>query len=128
MVFLDLMLLFIGIVFLILSGLKLLDVKGFANMFSKYDLIAKKSKTYAYIYPFIELILGISFILKLGIIPAAITTVIIMGIGSIGVGKNVFSKNKLKCACLGAKIKVPLTRFTLVEDLVMFAMGLMILL
>ena len=31
------------------------------------------------------------------------------------------------CACLGAKIKVPLTRFTLVEDIIMFLMGLMIL-
>jgi hypothetical protein len=50
-----------------------------------------------------------------------------MGVGSIGVGKNVFSKNKVQCACLGVKIKVPLTKFTLVEDLVMLVMGIMIL-
>ena len=120
------MLPFMGLVFLFLSVLKLIDIKGFATMFSQYDLVASRSKVYSYIYPFIELTLGIMFLLKFQIMYAAGLTVLIMGIGSIGVGKNVFSKNKIKCACLGAKIKVPLTRFTLVEDIIMFLMGLMI--
>ena len=121
------MLIFMGIVFLILSGLKLIDIKGFANMFAQYDLIAAKSKTYSIVYPFIELILGIMFLFGFQILYAAGITVFIMWIGSIGVGKNIFGKDKVRCACLGSKIKVPLTRFTLVEDLVMFVMGLMIL-
>ena len=45
----------------------------------------------------------------------------------IGVGKNLLSKNKIKCACLGAKVKVPLTSFTFVEDIIMALMALMIL-
>lgn len=121
------MLLFMGIVFLILSSLKLIDVKGFSNMFVQYDLIAKRSKAYAYTYPFIELALAILFLSKFQVKIAAAVTVIIMGVGAIGIGKNLFSKNKVRCACLGAKIKVPLTRFTLVEDIVMTIMGLMIL-
>lgn len=122
------MLAFMGVVFLILATLKLIDIKGFSNMFSQYDLIAAKSRAYSVVYPFIELILGIMFFLGFQIIYAAGITVFIMGVGSIGVGKNIFSKDKVRCACLGAKIKVPLTRFTLVEDLVMFVMGVMILL
>ena len=121
------MLQFMGIVFLVLSILKLIDLKGFANMFSQYDLIAAKSKAYSYGYPFIELTLGIMFLLEFQIMYAAGVTVLVMGVSSIGVGKNIFGKNKIRCACLGAKIKVPLTRFTLVEDIIMFFMGLMIL-
>jgi len=121
------MLPFMGIVFLLLAGLKLIDIKGFSMMFSQYDLIAKRSMVYAKVYPFIELLLGIAFLLKFQIKIAAVITVLVMGIGAIGVGKNLFSKNKIRCACLGAKIKVPLTGFTLVEDIVMVVMGLMVL-
>lgn len=126
--YLGYMLQFMGIVFLILASLKLIDTKGFATLFKQYDLIAKNVKVYALVYPFIELILAILFLFQFQIIAAAWITIIIMGIGAIGVGKNIFSKNKVRCACLGSKIKVPLTRFTLVEDLIMFIMGIMILL
>jgi len=119
------MLPFMGIVFLLLAGLKLIDLKGFANMFVQYDLVAKKSKVYAFVYPFIELSLGLLFLFKFQITIAAIVTIVVMSVGAIGVGKNVFSKNKVKCACLGAKIKVPLTTFTLVEDIVMANLGLL---
>ena len=122
------MLPFMGIVFLILSILKLIDIKGFANMFTQYDLIAAKSKTYAHVYPFIELSLGLMYIFTFQIMYAAIITLLVMFIGSIGVGKNLLSKNKVKCACLGAKVKVPLTGFTFIEDIVMALMALMILL
>ena len=53
---------------------------------------------------------------------------IIMVIGSIGVTKNIFSKNKVQCACLGTWIKIPLTKFTFFEDIVMAIMAIMILL
>ena len=121
------MLPFMGIVFLLLSILKLIDLKGFANMFVQYDLIAAKSKAYAHVYPFIELSLGLMYLFTFQIMSAAIITLLIMGIGAIGVGKNLLSKNKIKCACLGAKVKVPLTSFTLVEDIIMALMALMIL-
>ena len=125
--YLGYMLPFMGIVFLLLSILKLIDLKGFANMFVQYDLIAAKSKAYAHVYPFIELSLGLMYLFTFQIMSAAIITLLIMGIGAIGVGKNLLSKNKIKCACLGAKVKVPLTSFTLVEDIIMALMALMIL-
>ena len=121
------MLQFMGVVLLLLSILKLIDIKGFANMFTQYDLIAAKSKTYAHIYPFIELFLGLMYLFTFKIMFAAIITLLIMCINAIGVGKNLLSKNKIKCACLGAKVKVPLTTFTLVEDIIMALMALMIL-
>ena len=121
------MLPFMGIVFLILASLKLIDIKGFSQMFVQYDLIAKRSKAYSYVYPFIELALGLAFLFQFQVFTAAIVTVVVMSIGAIGIGKNLLSKNRIQCACLGAKIKVPLTRFTLVEDIVMAVMGAMII-
>lgn len=121
------MLPFMGVVFLLLAGLKLIDVKGFSKRFSQYDIIASKSKVYSLIYPFIELILGLMFLFQFRVIYAAAITIFIMGFGSVGVARNLISKNKVECACLGAKIKVPLTRFTLVEDIIMLIMAIMIM-
>ena len=121
------MLLFMGIFFVIVSFLKFIDLKGFAQAFAMYDIVAKRSNVYAYIYPFIELGLGISYLLLWQVTLTATITFIIMTVGSIGVAKNLLSKNPVKCACLGTKIKVPLTKFTLFEDIVMAIMALMVL-
>jgi len=118
---------FMGIFFILVSLLKLADWKGFANAFVMYDIIAKKSKGYAYIYPLIELGLGISFILFWNVMIAAVITFIIMGVGTIGVAQNLLSKSPVRCACLGTLIKIPLTKFTLVEDILMAIMALMVL-
>lgn len=120
------MLPFMGVVFLILGGLKVIDVKGFAVVFRQYDLFGSRSTYYAYAYPFIELGLGIMYLVQSYVLVAAWVTLVVMSVGAIGVARNMFGK-KLRCACLGAKITVPLTGFTLVEDLVMAVMAGMIL-
>jgi len=112
--------------------MKMLDWKGFAKAFSMYDLIAKRSKPYSMAYPGIEFILGILFLTGFFyndsfVIWAAWVTVFILGIGSIGVGKNLFSKNKVQCACLGTKINVPLTKVTFLEDIIMVIMAIILI-
>ena len=121
------MVLFMGIFFVIVSMLKFADWKGFAQAFTMYDVVAKKSKTYASVYPIIELSLGISFLFKFQLMIAAIITFLIMTIGTVGVAQNLLQKNPIRCACLGTKIKIPLTKFTLFEDILMAVMALMIL-
>ena len=121
------MILFMGIFFVVVSFLKFLDWKGFAQAFAMYDLVAKKSRYYALAYPFIELALGLAYLFSFQIVTAAIITFIIMSVGSIGVAKNLLSKNPIKCACLGTKIKLPLTKFTFFEDITMAIMALMVL-
>jgi len=123
----DFMLTYMGIFFILFSLMKTLDWKGFAEAFAKYDIIAKRSKAYAMAYPAIEFLLGVAFLLQFQVIPAAYVTLFIMAVGGIGVGKNVFSKNQVKCACLGTKINVPLTKVTLLEDILMVIMAVMIL-
>ena len=121
------MLLFMGVFFILVSILKFLDWKGFAKSFAMYDLIAKKSKPYAFAYPVIEFALGLAFLFSFQVIAAAWVTFVIMSVGSIGVGKNLFSKNPIKCACLGTLIKVPLTKFTFFEDILLAVMALMVI-
>ena len=40
-------------------NIKVIDLNGFADGYSTYDLLAKRSRPYALAYPFIELALGI---------------------------------------------------------------------
>ena len=119
---------FMGGFFVVVSLFKVIDWKGFANTFSTYDLIAKKSRLYAFAYPVLEFSLGIAYLLKFHVPVAATVTFVILVISSAGVARNLMQKNKIRCACLGTKIKLPLTRLTLVEDLLMAAMALAILL
>ncbi|MCH9620747.1 MAG: hypothetical protein S4CHLAM20_01480 [Chlamydiia bacterium] len=121
------MLLFMGLVFLFLSILKLIDIKGFAMIFKKYDPLAKTIPFYAEVYPFLELFIALCFLFKFLITTAAIITIIIMSVGSYGIIKKIISKDDISCACLGAKIHVPLTRFTLIEDILMALMALVLL-
>src|SRR5690242_19871 len=48
--------------FLAFAGFKLLDLKGFAQGYSTYDLLARRWHNYGYVYPFLELILGLLFL------------------------------------------------------------------
>ena len=44
--------------FITFAGFKLIDLKGFVEGYSTYDLLAKRFASYGYIYPFIELFFG----------------------------------------------------------------------
>ena len=47
--------------FLTFSFFKMLDLKGFAESYSMYDIVAKKVKLWGFIYAFVELALGIAY-------------------------------------------------------------------
>ena len=129
----DSMMLFMGIFFIIFALAKLMDLHGFAEAFSKYDIIAKHSNLYSLIYPGIEFFLGVSYIFSYFLFNSALVLVIsfitftIMTLGSIGILKNLFSKKPVQCACLGTKINLPLTKITLLEDVIMSLMSIQLL-
>lgn len=107
--------------FLTFSFFKMLDLKGFAESYSMYDIVARKTKVWGYIYPFIELALGIAYAFNFQPLFTNIVTLFIMGISIIGVLQSVLNKRTIKCACLGAVFNLPMSTVTIVED------GLMIL-
>ncbi len=114
--------------FLIFSGFKLMDLKGFANGYSTYDLLAKKMYGYGYIYPFIELFFGLSMIVKFQMDLILGIEVIVMTFSGVGVAIKLLKGEKFQCACLGTFLKIPLTKITLIEDFGMAILALIILL
>lgn len=109
--------------FLVFSFFKMLDLNGFASSYSMYDLLAKRVSAYGYIYPFIELGLGIAYLLAYRPMLINVVTLIVMSFSSIGVILAVMNKQKIRCACLGTGFNLPMTTVTIIEDLLMAAMA-----
>ena len=118
---------FMGGFFLAFSFFKLLDLNGFAESYKMYDIIAKRITFWAYLYPFVELGLGLSFLLNLFPLVTNSITFIVMSISIIGVLQSVLNKKKIQCACLGAVFNLPMSTVTIIEDALMILMsGVMI--
>ncbi|MFW5702773.1 MAG: MauE/DoxX family redox-associated membrane protein, partial [Candidatus Dojkabacteria bacterium] len=109
---------FMGIFFLVFAGFKFINLKEFVAAYRGYDLLAKRSRAYAFFYPFLELALGGLYLS--GLIPeiTSIATILLMGFSSIGVLQVLCRRDEMiLCACLGTVIRLPVTTITLVEDL-----------
>lgn len=113
--------------FLVFAGLKLLDVPGFAKGYATYDLLAQRAYGYGYVYPFLELALGLLYLTGIEPVFTNVATLILMLFSGIGVAIKLMQGKKFECACLGTMIKVPLTKVTLIEDFGMAAMAALML-
>jgi copper chaperone CopZ len=113
--------------FLVFSFFKFLDVKGFAESYSSYDIIAKKWMKWGYVYAFIELALGISFLLRWNPLLINGVTFAVMSVSIIGVLQSVLNKSKIKCACLGTVFDLPMSTITIIEDALMILMSAVML-
>lgn len=118
---------FMGFLLCQFALVKLFDISGFADGFQMYDLIAKKSRYYALIYPFIELSLGLLFLSLAYPLATYLVTLFFLTIGVIGVIKALKKGLDIYCPCMGSILKVPLSTVTLIEDLGMGLMALLML-
>jgi len=118
---------FMGLFYIVFSFFKLLDLKGFPESFKMYDPLAKAIPAYGWIYPFIELALGILFLMRIQIPIILIITLIILGITTFGVTKTLLDKKSIQCACLGTALKLPMTKATFIENSIMIVMAVLML-
>lgn len=109
--------------FIVFAFFKLLNLNGFADSYRMYDIVAAQWKGWGFIYPFVELILGVLYLTNIVPYQTNLATVIILGVSSIGVIKSNLDKKKIKCACLGDVFNLPMSTVTIVEDLAMVAMA-----
>ena len=65
--------------FITFSFFKFLDLRAFADSYSMYDLLAKRVRTYGFVYPFIELALGIAYMTHFAPSSTYIATIAVMG-------------------------------------------------
>jgi hypothetical protein len=118
---------FMGLLFCQFALLKFFDLSGFADGFQMYDLLAKKSRSYALAYPMIELALGLGYLSFINPVLIYALTIFFMAVGTLGV---IIALNKgldTFCACMGSILKVPLSTVTLTEDIGMGMMALFML-
>jgi copper chaperone CopZ len=113
--------------FLVFSFFKMLDLASFASSYSTYDVISKRWYGYGYVYPFIELGLGILYLLQAFPVFTNTATLIVMGLSSIGVIQSIMKKSSIQCACLGTVFNLPMSTVTVIEDLLMAAMAFVML-
>lgn len=113
--------------FLVFSFFKLLNLKGFVESYAMYDIVAKRMKSYGYLYAFIELGLGVAYLTGFKLFIINSITAIIMSISILGVLQSVLNKQKIKCACLGDVFNLPMSTITIIEDALMIAMSMIML-
>lgn len=109
--------------FLVFSFFKFLNLRGFADAYASYDIVARRFPVWGLIYPFVELGLGIAYLLNVAPWTTNSLTLVVMLVSSIGVIRTLLDKRKIRCACLGTVLNLPMTKVTLVEDLGMAAMA-----
>ena len=114
---------FMGLFYIVFSFFKFLDYKNFPSTFSMYDPIAKIFPLYGWMYPFIETILGLFFLLRIQLFISLCVTIIILGITTIGVARSLMNKSNIQCACLGTALKLPMTKATFIENFIMIIMA-----
>lgn len=110
--------------FLTFSFFKLLNIQGFKESYQMYDIIARKFPIWGYIYAFLELALGIAFLINFDPIVTNSVTFVVMSVSIIGVLKTVLDKKSIQCACLGDVFNLPMSTVTIIEDGLMILMSL----
>ena len=119
---------FTGLFFIVFSFFKFLDLKGFPESFRMYDPLAKILPLYGWVYPFIELGLGLLFLMRVEVNLALWITLVVLGITTFGVTKSLLDKKAIRCACLGTALNLPMTEATFIENAIMIVMTLWMLL
>lgn len=114
--------------FLVFSFFKLLNIRGFADSYAMYDLVAARWRAWGFIYPFVELGLGMLYLTNSLPVYTNWITIVVLGVSSIGVIKSNLDKKKIKCACLGDVFNLPMSTITIIEDVAMVAMAAFMLL
>ena len=111
-----------GTLLILFGVLKLANLSKFVEIFSKYDIISQKFKIYGYLFPFIEIIIGILLIkgYKLNYIYNLIKTLMIISIISVSI--SIIQGKKLRCGCLGSFFHIPLSYITIFENIYMLVM------
>jgi copper chaperone CopZ len=109
--------------FIAFSFFKLLDLRGFAESYSMYDIVARRLPAWGYIYAFIELALGIAYLTPFDPLLTNAVTFLVMSVSITGVLQSVVKRRKIQCACLGAVFNLPMSTITIMEDALMILMS-----
>ncbi|MFA7717394.1 MAG: MauE/DoxX family redox-associated membrane protein, partial [Candidatus Absconditabacterales bacterium] len=109
----------------------LFDLKGFVRSYRKYDIIAKRWHGYAYLFPFLEIVLGLAYLLDANMqyrIAINSGTLLLVAITGIGIFHSLRKKEAIDCVCMGTTFPLPMSNINLWENISMGAMAFFMLL
>ena len=90
--------------FIVFSFFKLLDPPGFVSAYRGYDLVARRVPAWGWAYPFVELALGVAYLLAWAPVVTNIITLVLMLVGAGGVLKALLNKRAIRLAILVFKV------------------------
>ena len=109
--------------FLVFGIMQTISLKKSAKMLQQYDMIAKRAPIYGYIYPPLQVVLGLAYLFWISPIIVNSIAVVVLFFTLIGVIDILESKKQVRCGCLGESMKVSVSWVTLLENAVMFVMA-----
>lgn len=107
--------------------LKFFDLRGFVDGFQKYDLLGSGFRPYGYVYPLIEFGLGLAYPAQWQPAVVSAITAAVMLVSGLGVVRALRRRLDVRCACMGSVLNVPLIVVAAVENGVMAAMAVALL-
>lgn len=119
---------FMGFFLCCFAMFKLFKPVHFADGFQMYDILGKHLRLYAYIYPFIELSLGLLYLSFYKPTLTYLITIVFLSYSALGVIIALKKGLDVNCACMGSILEVPLSTVTLTEDISMIVMAAIMLL
>ena len=114
---------FMGVFFVTFAMFKIINLPAFVDGFMMYDIVAKKSRTYAKWYPIFQLFLGCAMFVFATNPIVHFLAALLSFVALVGVYLKVKAKEKIHCACLGNVIKMPLSTVSAFEDGIMFVLA-----
>jgi hypothetical protein len=110
--------------FLIFGLMQTISLRKSARMFQQYDPIAQKLPVYGYLYPLIQIGLGVAYVAWVSPIIVNLIAATVLFFNVIGIIGVLEQKKQVRCGCLGESMKVSVSWVTLVESAIMFVMAL----
>ena len=109
--------------FLVFGITQTLSLKKSAKMLQQYDTIAKHVPVYGYVYPPLQIALGLAYLLWISPIIVNVIAATVLFLTLVGVIDVLETKKKVRCGCLGETMNVSVGWVTFFENAIMFVMA-----
>lgn len=107
----------LGLLYILASVFKFPDIKRFATSIASFGFVPRKLiKPIAYLHPVVEFAVGIAILFNIYLREAAFIGLVFIVIADVFVTYGYFKKKIDDCGCYGIAIKVPVTKYKLVEN------------
>ncbi|WP_110187161.1 MauE/DoxX family redox-associated membrane protein [Pokkaliibacter plantistimulans] len=118
---------FVGLLLLLMAMFKVFDLDNFVSNFTRFDFLGRHLRLYAYLYPALEVVLGIGLLSHYQPEIMYIATATLLSFSALGICDALIRGLDIGCPHLGRLLGVRLSLFTLLEEVAIALLALMML-